>query len=74
MGLFRGMGATLLREPIQFAIYYPSVSSTVWYTHGREHNLAEYGRRHRAQPHGRERVGNGVGNSEALAVAVSEVT
>lgn len=27
MGLFRGMGATLLREPVQFAIYYPSVSS-----------------------------------------------
>ncbi|CAM9462708.1 unnamed protein product [Scytosiphon promiscuus] len=24
MGLFRGMGATLLREPVQFAIYYPS--------------------------------------------------
>eukprot|EP00752_Nemacystus_decipiens_P002013 g1933.t1 len=24
MGLFRGMGPTLLREPIQFAIYYPS--------------------------------------------------
>ncbi|CAM9460092.1 unnamed protein product [Pylaiella littoralis] len=23
MGLFRGMGATMLREPIQFAIYYP---------------------------------------------------
>lgn len=26
MGLFRGMGATMLREPIQFAIYYPVVS------------------------------------------------
>ncbi len=25
MGLFRGMGATMLREPIQFGIYYPSV-------------------------------------------------
>lgn len=29
MGLFRGMSATLLREPIQFAIYYPSVSSSL---------------------------------------------
>lgn len=26
MGLFRGTGATMLREPLQFAIYYPVVS------------------------------------------------
>lgn len=29
MGLFRGMGATMLREPVQFAIYYPVVSEQV---------------------------------------------